>query len=92
MYTKTSHAYQHVIEWNVGNPDIEILWVKLSLKLTRPTYIASVYRPPEGNVQNFLKILENKILDIQGEGQADVLIMGDTNLNTLKRNDDSVKS
>ena len=65
MYTKMSHTYQH-IEWNVGTSDIEILWVKLSLKLTRPTYIANVYRPPEGNVQFFLEILENKIMIFKG--------------------------
>ena len=90
MYTKNNHLYYHMEEWNVGTPDIEILWVKLSLKLTRPTYIASIYHPPEGNVKNFLEITENKILDIQSEGPADILIMGDTNLNTLKRNDSGV--
>ena len=87
VYTKHGHHYQHMTEWNVGNDDIEITWVKLSLKLTRPTYIANVYRPPNGNVENFLQVLESKYLDIQAEGVADVLIMGDTNINTLKRGD-----
>ena len=48
MYTKSTHTYHHMVEWNVETPDIEIIWVKLSLKLTHSTYIASVYRPPEG--------------------------------------------
>ncbi len=36
VYTKNTHDYQHITEWNVGTPDIEAMWVKLSLNLTHP--------------------------------------------------------
>ena len=42
-------------------------------------------------MENFLQIIESKFLDIQSEGIADVLIMGDTNINTLKRGDANAK-
>ncbi len=64
-----------------------MLWLKLELKLTRPTYIGIVYRPPSGNLEHFIDLLENRVLDIEGEGYADVLVMGDTNINILLRND-----
>ena len=86
VYTDSKYAFSPVTSWPLCNDDIEMLWLKLKLKLTRPTYVCVLYRPQSGNVDNFVDVLEKRILDIRGEGEAGVLIMGDTNINTMPRN------
>ena len=72
-------------------PDTECLWVKLELPSTRSTYVCSVYRPPEGNVDIFLSLLENKPIDIYALGLADVIVMGDFNIDLLSKRDHKYK-
>ena len=69
----------------------EFMWFKLELKLTRPTYICNTYRPPSGNLEFFTDILEQKILDFYTEGQCDKLILGDINVDFLKKTDPKTK-
>ncbi len=93
IYTNSKYDFQHIDNWSVGNDDIEIMWVKLNLKLTRPTLVANIYRPPSGSVNRFIDIIEQKLLDIstEVEGEYDLLLMGDMNLNYNSRTDSSVK-
>ena len=42
-------------------------------------------------MDRFLDIIENRIVDIHGLGDADILLMGDNNVNTLLRRDASSK-
>ena len=94
MYTNSKYDFQSIDSWSVGNEDIEIMWARLNLKLTRPTFIANIYRPPSGSVSRFIDILEQKLLDISVdiEGEYDLLLMGDMNLNINSRTDSSVKA
>ena len=34
----------------ICNQNVETLWIKLQLKQTRPQYICTVYRPPDGDL------------------------------------------
>ena len=63
-YCRNHHIFNPIIEYNLIMPDVEWTWHKLSLKNTHPTYVATVYRSPQGNIDKFLDLLENKILDI----------------------------
>ena len=45
-YIDTRYQFEHISEWDLCNDDMEVLWLKLSLQLTRPTYVGIVYRPP----------------------------------------------
>ena len=51
VYSKTNYKLTHLVDMNLCTPDIEIMWLCLELKDTRKTYIANVYRPPDGKVQ-----------------------------------------
>ncbi len=82
-YSRNHYNFEHVFDWNVCTPDIEIQWLKLSLPRTRPTYIANIYRPPEGNLENAQSIIENKLIDIYAERPGDIVIMGDYNVDLL---------
>ncbi len=83
IYTaiKAKRDFRHVAEWNLCCPDCEWVWLTLNLPDTRRTYICTLYRPPSGSVENFLNLLENKIMDIYSDENADVLILGDMNIN-----------
>ena len=87
FYVDRKYQFQSLPEWHVCNPDIEIGWIKLSLKLTKPTFIGLVYRPPSGNYESCLEVIEQKLLDINGEGDADILLIGDININLFGKGD-----
>ena len=89
-YVDNRYHFEHLSDWNICTHDIEVVWLKLNLKLTKPTYIACIYRPPSGIYENFETILEQKLLDIQGLGENDVILLGDTNLNLLSTRDCNV--
>ena len=69
---------------NECTPDIEICWMILMLKDTRPTAIGCVYRPPSGNIENALDIIESHVLTIRSEGLCDIVLLGDYNIDTMK--------
>ncbi len=69
---------------NACMPDVEICWILLMLKDTRPTAIGYVYRPPDGNVDNALDIIEANVLTVRSEGSCDIVLLGDYNIDVLK--------
>ena len=83
VYINTKRNFEHLSDWDICTRDIECLWTKLNLKATRTTFIGCIYRPPEGNIDNFLSILENKILDIYELGIADLILLGDVNIDYM---------
>ena len=79
-YCSNRYNFEHLTDWNICTPDIGCRWSKLHLKATRPTFVGCIYRPPEGNIENFIDIIENKIIDIYDQGIADILLLGDLNI------------
>ena len=69
------------------SPDVEIQWLKLVLPRTRPTFIANVYRPPSGNLEIALNLIESKLINIHGQNPGDIVILGDMNVDMLAKND-----
>ena len=86
-YIDNRYRFEHITDWDTCMPDMEMLWFKLTLKLTRPTYVCVCYRPPDGSADNFMDLLEQKYIEIQGLGIPDTIVMGDININLLKRAD-----
>ena len=86
-YSCNHYNFTHLLNWDLCSPDVEIQWVVLKLRYTRPIYIANVYRPPSGNVDNALSLIENKVLDISANCPGDIIIMGDTNIDILDKTD-----
>ncbi len=84
MYVHTKYNVVPREDLYVCNPDIEVMWMRLSLKDTRPTYIACIYWPPEGNIDNAIDILEGHVLELSTNGIADYVLMGDYNINSMK--------
>ena len=91
IYTKDNHSWYMMTKWCLCTPDIECLWVKLDLPSTRPTYVCSVYRPPEGSADKSLSLIEQTIIDIYASGLDDVIIMGDFNIDLLPKRESKYK-
>ena len=66
---------------NISNEDVECMWLELRFSNQR-NIIANIYRPPQGNKQNFITYLEEKI---------DTINMGDYNIDFLDKKDDITK-
>ncbi len=83
------YDFSLISESNICNPDIELFWIKLSLKCARPTYICCLYRPPDGSSKNFVEKLENQMETIIDNPANDLIIMGDVNIDMNKWDNNS---
>ena len=83
FYTHNKYDFEPVDDWSISNKDLEIMWVKLSLTETRPTYIANAYRPPDGDVPEAIRIFDEQITNIQSMGMVDIVVLGDINIDLL---------
>ncbi len=91
IYTSSKYKFVEMSDWHLCTPDMACLWLKLELKATRPTYICGVYRPPSGDLDNFTYVMEQKMLDIYKEGIADIILLGDFNVDWLGRDEKTKK-
>ena len=71
-------------------PDIELLVVRIAQLDHKTKYIVTVYRPPNGNVSRFYETLAN-LFEIDELNLCEVWIIGDFNINYLKRSDANTK-
>ena len=92
-YVKTGipvdyHKWQ---EFNVSNIDIECLWLELKFQHQRNIIIVNLYRPPQGNIHNFITSLENALSKIDLENR-DIFILGDFDIDFIdKKKDENIK-
>ena len=73
------------------SPDLEAMWVRLNLPCTRSTYLGNIYRPPSGNIPSAIEHLDANLSRLHGEGNPDVILMGDFNIDTSKPSGDRDK-
>ena len=85
VYTKAERDFENLVEWKICTSDVECIWSKLIPPKTHPTFTGCCYRPPSGNIDNFLEYLEMKIIEIYDEGVSDILILGDINIDYSSR-------
>ena len=84
IYAHTKYNIIAREDLSACTPDIEVIWVQLALKDTKPTYIGCVYRSPSGNLEAALEFLEDQVLEIKSKGTCDLVLLGDYNVNSLK--------
>ena len=71
--------------------DIEMLVIKLELSFTRDIYVKNVNRPPSGNVDRFVKAIQNCITLVRNNRDSDIFIGGDINVDMLHPNSTNAK-
>ena len=77
---------------NFSDNKIEMYTIQVKLPCTRPLYIITVYRPPEGEVDVFVEKLQ-QICDLLPKRHlCDIVLGGDFNINFARANKDSTKN
>ena len=84
MYCKQYLDVSKIDELSHCDPNCEVMWVRLSLKQTRPTYIGIVYRPPDGDLDAMTDLLNDQIATVRSWGICDVMMIGDINVDLSK--------
>ena len=89
MYIKEELAYSFdsLKEFNMSSKDIECGWVKIIMQNSKDIVIGVVYRPPNGDVENFCEKLITSCDDIGVNHTKDIFLMGDFNINYLAVNE-----
>ena len=72
-------------EFNVSTIDLEAQWVSIAQKPNKTILIGNLYRPPQGNAQNCINILENILSNIDLQ-KTEIFLMGDLNLDIFDKN------
>ena len=85
VYAICNRTFEQLSDWSICPPDVEWVWSIMHLPRTCPTYVCTLYCHPSGNVECFLDLLEQKVVDIYSKGTCDILIMGDVNINLLDK-------
>ena len=71
--------------------DIEMIGIKIKIPFTRDIYILNIYRPPSGNIENFIKKNQTAIITIRSNGRNEILLGGDINVDMLRTNSINAK-
>ena len=83
-YIDNRYQFEHISEWDLCTPDVEMLWFKLILKLTRPTYVCVCYRPPDGSLDSYIETLQSSIEQNIVSFMLDVIFVGDFNVDVSR--------
>ena len=69
----------------ISNEDIELLVIQYNVPCTRGIYVLNVYRPPTGDMENFINHLQLCIEMIRMH-EGDIFIGGDFNIDIKRQN------
>ncbi len=89
VYSKTRFNCVLCEYLNIQDYHVELLTIRLKLTHVRDIYLLSIYRPPSGDVNTFIELLEAKINLIRTNRLVEILIVGDINIDTKRNNQNS---
>ena len=82
QFSKTS--LEHL---NVSSQDAELLHILIEQPHIKKCILINGYRPPQGNVDNFIDRISDNITHIYTKfPDAEIILLGDFNLNTMEKN------
>ena len=84
-YSEVSHKHL-----NTSNINIESQWISIKQKNSKPILIGNVYRPPQGDIDEFIHVLEN-IFTTVDLNKIELYIMGDVNIDFNDKKDAATK-
>ncbi len=64
---------------------------RLFLKWVKEIYIIACYRPPGGQIEEFILALETALLNLSNHLNIEIVLLGDMNINLNKPNDPGVR-
>ena len=75
---------------NSSNKDLESQWVSVAQKPNKTILLGNLYRPPQGDIQFFFDMIENKLEDVDLQW-TEVILMGDINIDLLDKQNNAGK-
>ena len=85
-YSDSNYNYM-----NRSSKDIEVQWISIMQKPAKVILVGNIYRPPQGNIEAFIDILDNFISDLDLQ-KIEIILMGDFNIDVLdKKNVTTIK-
>ena len=88
-YDKSKLNCFALTEYTKCEPHIECVWIALRLPNTKQINIGTIYRPPAGNIDDFIETLEDICFSMRAQRNCEINFGGDINLN-IKRRDPKV--
>ena len=70
--------------FTISNEHIETIVTLFQEKMTKKCYIITLYRPPNGDVENFCEQIDNLCKSLPDRENSDLIIGGDFNINFAK--------
>ena len=90
--TNIKFSYQEFDNLNCSSKDIEIYHVLIEQPAIKKCILLNIYRPPQGNIDNFTeKILDNITFLNNKYPNAEIVMIGDFNLNVIDKNSDDAR-
>ena len=71
---------------NIQDYHVEMLAFRLKLTHVRDIYVMCLYRPPSGDIQTFIDLIEMKLNIIHTNRLVEILILGDINIDVKRKN------
>ena len=71
------------IDLNINSTECESTWIEIKNNRSKNIVIASIYRPPHNNFNEFFQYLENCLIKVVKENK-ELYICGDFNFDLLK--------
>ena len=84
-FSETSHSHL-----NTSNVNLESQWISIKQKNSKLILLGNVYRPPQGNIDAFIHVLET-ILSSLDLSKIELYIMGDINIDFNDKKNVSTK-
>ena len=85
-----NHTTQLVNMYNFSCLNVECQWVKIVQDKQRNIVLGNVYRPPQGNIKNFVDYLEGVFEQVNLDHE-DLILMGDLNIDFLEKTSNDYK-
>ena len=82
IYIKNTFTFTILFFFGLISPDIEIIGVKVKIKHIKPCYVFCTYRPPSGNMKNFIEQVK-LTLNTFDFTRSELFILGDYTYNSI---------
>ena len=76
---------------NCSTKDLEMQWIAVNLKNTRPIVILNVYRPPQGDSQQACDKINDALAQANLKNNTEIYLMGDINIDLKDKKSTSTK-
>ena len=87
IYIRNNLKFTNLNQWNTSNINIESQWLTIDLPNCKPLLVGNIYRPPKGNIDTFIQVLDNTLSEID-LSKFEIYLMGNMNIDMADKQSD----